>query len=193
MQTHFNTMQDQRPNRPDTRQRTTHVGAPSASIIRVPCATRTNPAPTPVRRRRAVGGFTLIEMLIAVSVTGILTTLTMPTFEGHLQRARRSDVLVSMMQVQAAQERWRSNGARYGSLADIGAPSTSASGHYTLQALSADENGYEVLATAVGKQARDANCRNMSVRVVGANVAYASGSDTTLANPAAINAKCWSL
>jgi len=50
-----------------------------------------------------------------------------------------------------------------------------------------------VLATAVGKQARDANCRNMSVRVVGANVAYASGSDTTLANPAAINAKCWSL
>jgi type IV pilus assembly protein PilE len=127
-----------------------------------------------------VAGFTLIEMLIAVSVTGVSTTLTMPTFEGHLQRARRSDVLISMMQVQAAQERWRSNGARYGNLADIGAPSTSAS-------------GYEVLATAVDTQARDATCRNMSVRVLGANLTYASGSDTTLANPASVNAKCWSL
>jgi hypothetical protein len=50
-----------------------------------------------------------------------------------------------------------------------------------------------VLATATGTQARDTTCRNMSVRVVGANLVYASGPDSTLANPAAINAKCWNL
>ena len=94
MQTNFNTLQDQRPNRPDTRQRAAHADAPSASIIRVPCATRTNPAPTPVRRRRTLADFTMIEMPIALSVTGHLTTLTTPTSDGHLHRTRRSEVLV---------------------------------------------------------------------------------------------------
>ena len=175
--------------------RSTHA----ASIILASCssrpalATASNQAPAQARRRRACGGFTLIEMLAVVTLTGALTSVALPSFEGQLQRARRADVLVSMMQVQAAQERWRSNGARYGSLADIGTPARSAAGHYQLQLVSADEDGYDVLATASGAQARDAGCRNMAVRVSGANLAYASGPDARVANPADLNAKCWNL
>ena len=175
--------------------RSTHA----ASIILASCssrpalATASNQAPAQARRRRACGGFTLIEMLAVVTLTGALTSVALPSFEGQLQRARRADVLVSMMQVQAAQERWRSNGARYGSLTDIGTPARSAAGHYQLQLVSADEDGYDVLATASGAQARDAGCRNMAVRVSGANLAYASGPDARVANPADLNAKCWNL
>jgi len=97
------------------------------------------------------------------------------------------------IQVQAGQNRQRSNGARYGNLADIGVPSTSASSHYTLRALSADESGCDVLATVVGAHDRDANCRNMSVRVAGVNLTLASWPDTSLANRAAVCARCWSL
>jgi type IV pilus assembly protein PilE len=193
MQTTFSATQDKRPNQPDARQPAAHADMSVASIIPVPCAPRTKPAQAPVRKRSAVAGFTLIETLVVVSMTGILTTLTLPSFEGQLQRVRRSDVLVSMTQVQAAQERWRSNGARCGSLSDIGSPAVSASGNYTLQALSADENGYEVLATATGIQARDTVCRNMLVRAVGANLVCASGPDAPVSNPADVNGKCWSL
>ena len=212
MQTTFRPLQDQRQIATDTRQAAAFgdaCGTRAASIIRPTCATRpatatasetatalaTAPAtaPAPAPRRRALAGFTLIEVLAVLSMTGVLTSVALPTFEGQLQRARRSDVLVTMMQVQAAQERWRSNGARYGSLADIGAPALSAAGHYRLQVRSADEDGYDVLAVATGTQARDANCRNMAVRVTGANLAYASGPDATLSNPAGLNGKCWNL
>ena len=179
MQTNSHALQDRRPNGPD------------GSDARQAAPARLEAAQVPARR--AMGGFTLIEMLVVVSMAGTLTSVALPSFEGLLQRARRSDVLITMMQVQAAQERWRSNGASYGSLADIGSSSVSAAGHYRLRALSADEDGYEVVATATGAQARDATCRNMSVRVVGANLVYASGPDASVANPAALNRKCWSL
>ena len=195
-------VQDQRQTDTDMRQAAASSAARSTrgpSIIPASCtahpapATAPDPAPAAARRRRGCGGFTLIEMLAVVTMTGALTSVALPTFEGQLQRARRADVLVSMMQVQAAQERWRSNGARYGSLADIGTPARSAAGHYRLQLVSADEEGYDVLATASGAQARDAGCRNMAVRVSGANLAYASGPDARVANPADLNAKCWNL
>jgi hypothetical protein len=48
-----------------------------------------------------------------------------------------------------------------------------------------------VLATATGTQARATACRNMAVRLLGANLVYASGPDATVGNPAALNAKCW--
>lgn len=215
MQTTLQTLprlQDQRQDSTDTRPSDDLGGAHAASIIPARCATcpatadASTTAPSPpaaparptARKCRAPGGlsligFSLIELLAVLSMTGVLTSVALPTFEGQLQRARRSDVLVTMMQVQAAQERWRSNGARYGSLAEIGAPAASATGHYRLQVRSADEEGYDVLATATGAQARDAGCRHMSLRVTGANLAYASGPDANVANPAPLNAKCWSL
>lgn len=206
MQTTTHFVPDQRQIEADARQAAAFGGprsARAASIIPASCTTpqataaaplRT-PAPAPASRarRRLGAGFTLIEMLVVVSMTGALTSVALPSFEGQLQRARRADVLVTMMQVQAAQERWRSNGARYGSLAEIGSPARSAAGHYLLQLVSADEEGYDVLATATGTQARDAGCRNMAVRVSGANLAYASGPDARVANPADLNARCWNL
>ena len=198
MPTHSSDSQDQRPIPADAPQAAalSHAGsARAASIIRPTCTTRsaTTAVRSPSAWRRATGGFTLIEMLAVLSMTGVLTSVALPSFEGQLQRARRSDALVTMLQVQAAQERWRSNGVRYGSLAEIGAPALSAAGHYRLQVVSADEDGYDVLATATGTQARDTGCLNMALRTSGANLVYASGPDARVANPAALNAKCWSL
>ena len=193
MQTHFNASHGQPFGGPPTQQIVGGDSAGSAPIIGATCATCPVHAPAPARQRQAIGGFTLIELLAVVSMAGALTGVALPTFESQLQRTRRTDALVSMMQVQAAQERFRSNGARYGSLADIGTPGVSPAGHYNLQALSADEDGYIVLATATGTQARDANCRNLSLHMAGANISYASGPDTTVANPEPVNRKCWNL
>ena len=138
-------------------------------------------------------GFTLIELMVTIALVGVLTSIALPSFEGLLQRVRRADALVTMLQLQSAQERWRSHGARYGSLTDIGASPLSPAGHYTMQVVSADEDGYEVMATANGSQARDTGCRHLALRMVGANPVYASGPNASVTNAAAVNAKCWSL
>ncbi len=141
--------------------------------------------------RRAASGFTLIEILIALSMAGVLSSVALPTFQSHLQKARRTDALVTMMQVQLAQSRWRANSTGYATLAQIGVGSVSSAGHYSLALASEHDDHYEVRATGTGAQAGDTACRNMLLRVTGANVLQASGPDATVANPAAANRKCW--
>ena len=164
-------------------------------IIVSPCAAPTA-APAAVRARTAAPrsrGFTLIELMIAVSIAGILSSVALPSFEGQLQRARRADALVAMTQLQAAQERFRNNGTSYGSLAEIGVPGVTPAKHYTLASNAVGNDGYEALATATGTQARDAACRYLKLSSAGMNLVYASGRDATVGNAADANRKCWNL
>ncbi len=156
-------------------------------------ALRAAARPSAARTHGSLRGFTLIELLVAVSVAGVLSSVALPGFENQLQRARRSSVLVAMMQIQLAQERFRSNGTRYGSLGEIGVPAVAPAGHYNLQASASTAEGYDVLATAVGAQARDTACRFMRLSALGGNLVHGSGPDSTTANPAAANRKCWML
>jgi type IV pilus assembly protein PilE len=141
--------------------------------------------------RPSARGFTLIETLIALSIAGVLSSVAVPTFQSQIQKARRADALVTMMQVQLAQSRWRANSTGYGTLAQIGVRSVTGSGHYALVLSSDGDDSYEVLATATGTQARDTACRHMALRVTGANVVQASGPDASAANPATTNRACW--
>ncbi|MEP6739379.1 MAG: type IV pilin protein [Caldimonas sp.] len=144
---------------------------------------------TPHRRRRS-RGFTLIETMIAVGIAGILSSIAYPSFEGHVLRARRTDGLVALMQAQLVQERYRANNRTYGDLAETGLRNTSASGYYTPQVTSSSAEGYEILASAAARQARDTNCRHLRLALAGSGLVYASGPDVSTANPPAVNRKC---
>jgi len=138
-------------------------------------------------------GFTAIELLVTAAIVGLLATIAYPSFRTSIEKARRSDAVGALLLAQLAQERWRANGTTYGSLGDIGVPATSSAGHYQLQIIAVSATGYELLATAIGVQGRDADCRHLRLAMTGANVAYASGPDTSVANPADVNRRCWSL
>jgi len=142
---------------------------------------------------RHAAGFTLIEMMVAVSVAGILSSVAYPSFNGQIHKARRADALVAMVQVQAAQERWRSVHRDYATLDDLGLPARSTAGHYALSVTQADDERYEVLASAVGSQAGDRACRHLKLTLDGASIAYASGDAPSTDNPAELNRRCWNL
>lgn len=144
-------------------------------------------------RSRKARGFTLIEMLIATAVAGVLSSIAYPSFTGTVQKVRRTDALVAMLQVQAAQERWRSSNVSYGSLAEIRQGAVSPAKHYDIDLRATTETGYEVMATARGAQSRDIHCRTMKLVMSGMNPSYSSGPDAAHANPADINRQCWNL
>ena len=144
------------------------------------------------RRARRSRGFTLIETMVAAGIAGVLSSIAYPNLEGHVLRARRTDALVALMQAQLAQERYRANNASYGSLAEAGVYGISSAGLYTVQVTSHGVDGYVVLASATGAQARDASCRHLRLTLADATLAHASGADATTANGAELNRKCWS-
>jgi type IV pilus assembly protein PilE len=146
--------------------------------------------------RRVQVGFTLIELLLSVTIAGILSSVAYPAYQGTVQKVRRCDALVALMELQMAQERFRSNNTAYGSLSDLaksGARANSASGHYRLDVLAPSEAGFVALATAAGSQSSDSACGVLKLSVDGANVTYASGADTSVGNDSAANKRCWSL
>jgi type IV pilus assembly protein PilE len=140
---------------------------------------------------RPLRGFTLIESMIAVAVSAIMATLSYPSFADQVRKARRMDAIVRLMQVQQAEERWRSNNSAYGTLSSLGLVAQTADALYRLSIADPQTAGYAAIAEAQGAQARDEKCRFMQVIVAGGNTTRASGPDATVANTAATNDRCW--
>jgi type IV pilus assembly protein PilE len=145
-----------------------------------------------IARPRRARGFTLIETMVTIGIAGVLSSIAYPSLEGQVARARRTDALVALLDAQLGEERFRANHASYGSLAEAGLRATSPAGHYRIEVTSSSAASYELLASAVAGQARDAKCRYLRLALVEATLTYASGSDATTANGADANRACWS-
>lgn len=130
--------------------------------------------------RRRARGFTIVELVIAILVVGVLMAVALPNFLDSIRKGRRSEAMTALSAVQQAQERYRSNNASYAStLTTLGvAGSTRPGGHYTLTLTGATASGYTVTADgSAGSQARDSSCAKLSVQVDRGQISYASCSD----------------
>ena len=136
--------------------------------------------PGPRQRSR---GFTLIELMIAVTVIGILSAIAAPSFMDPVRKARRLDAVVALFEIQQAQERWRAQSpcyaARLAATATDG-PATACSadsglalatssrgGHYALAISDPSPSGYTLTATAApnSSQSGDGACATLTVTV----------------------------
>lgn len=145
-------------------------------------------APTP---RRPAGGFTLIEVLCTLALAGIVSGIAVPGYRQALQKARRTDATLALMQLQMAQERYRADHGRYAGLRELAQSDRTTSGHYRLVVAAADERAFEAHAIATGTQDGDADCRRITLRVDDSSVVQASGRDAQQANGDAANRRCW--
>lgn len=108
-------------------------------------------------------GFTLIELMIAMVIVGVLAAIAYPSFVDTVRKSRRADAMDAITSIRLAQEKWRANETTYtNTLTDIweGSKDDAAvtlDGYYklTLEDDSADGTGYIVRATPTTKGDQD--------------------------------------
>lgn len=68
-------------------------------------------------RRSAGGGFTLVELMITLTVVGILAALAYPSFVEQIRKSRRADAKATLLKVAQLAERRLSEKGSYADLA----------------------------------------------------------------------------
>jgi len=125
--------------------------------------------------RSAAYGFTLLELMIAVLVVGILAAIAFPIYTEQVEKARRADAQAALLSfAQTAERLYSAEGTFAGldgdnttNVTTVSAPGTSvfvseipvdsSPKYYDIRVVSANENGYVLRASPKNAQAGDGN------------------------------------
>lgn len=130
-------------------------------------------------------GFTLLELVIAMAIVGVLVSIAYPAYKQYVVTSRRSDARNSLINAQIALEKCYSRYFKYDSeCSDLdNFPRTSSHGFYTIQLSKLTATSYSLTAFPRGSQKEDTHCANIAINHVDAKTAIDSS--------AAPSAECW--
>ena len=110
--------------------------------------------------KRALG-FTLIELMIVVLVIAVLASLAMSGYQKQVRKSRRAEARQAIADLALKQEKYRSNNATYGTVAQIGGVQTTTYYTVALTAASNTATAYTFTAVPIGDQVKD-SCGTLS-------------------------------
>lgn len=121
-------------------------------------------------------GFTLIELMIAIAILGILVAVAYPSYTEHVLHSNRSEGMNELVRIANMQEQFFADSRRYAAdLTELGFPGavfTTEKGLYQIRVSAAGARSFMLTAVAQGVQAKDA-CATMSINQAGAKTASA--------------------
>ena len=140
--------------------------------------------------RRHQRGITLIEMIIVVTVIGILGAIVYPSYVERSRRAKRTDAKAALINIAAQQERFFLSNNRFATtLEELGIDGTQ-NGFYRLSLQSPSASEFTANAEPAGSafggagQWGDRKCLNWSSDHTGRKVALGEGGADN-------SAECW--
>lgn len=110
-------------------------------------------------------GFTLVELMVVLTLAGLLVATAWPSYRAQTLRAARADAVDALTRLQMAQEKFRSANGLYGSnVAQLGGE-RSRLGHYAVSISTSGPDSYVARASALGAQADDLRCAVLTLEV----------------------------
>jgi len=136
-----------------------------------------------MKSRQSARGFTLIELVIAMAIVAIISTIAYASYSSQVQKSRRSDALTSVGALSSSLERCYAQAYTYVGCGNVAAGVTaSQNGYYSIATVLA-ASAYTLTATPVGGQAGDTTCAAFILSNTGQTATNAGGADETTA--------CW--
>jgi type IV pilus assembly protein PilE len=117
-------------------------------------------------------GFSLIELLIAMIVVGIISAVAYPSYLSFITKANRTEAQRELLRLANIQEHYYVNEGKYASsLMILGFERSeyqTASGRYEIYILASSDTHFNLTAIAKGSQRNnDKHCIEMSINEVG--------------------------
>lgn len=137
----------------------------------------------PLRRRQR--GVTLIELLVAVVIVGILGMIAYPSYTSHLVKSRRAQATACLQEAAQYMERFYTTNLRYDQTATtsiaVSLPTTACiqdlNGRYVLSIASVSANAFALKATPQGAQATaDTQCGTLGLSQAGTKTITGAGT-----------------
>ncbi|QJR82906.1 prepilin-type N-terminal cleavage/methylation domain-containing protein [Alteromonas pelagimontana] len=100
----------------------------------------------------------LLELLVALAISGILAAIAVPAYSQFITRARQADIRLTLLNLQHLQERHRLENESYASAAELGSPVTE---YYTISVENTGRSTYTLIAKRIDEK-RD-GCDQISV------------------------------
>lgn len=104
-------------------------------------------------------GFSMIELMVALLLIGILTVMLTPVYRNYILQSNRSDAIRSLLNTQIQVEQYRINNTSYASTSNI----TSIGGLYNINVTGTGASAYSIVATATGTQTTDTECATITL------------------------------
>lgn len=122
-------------------------------------------APPPPRQ----AGFTLIELMIAVVVVGILAAIALPQYTEFVQRSRIADATSALNDFRTRMEQFFQDNRTYANAGACGVPDPGVAGSssFQLTCAGADATGYSVTATGLAAKGMGAFTYRLTVAAAG--------------------------
>lgn len=117
--------------------------------------------------RLGSGGFTLVELLIAVAIVGILATIAIPSYQRYVIETTRSEATTALIDTAQQLERCFTKYGAYNSASCNASAYVTEGGSYQVALDTVTATSFTLTATAQGNQIRDTDCRTFVVNQAG--------------------------